>query len=171
MVSTKSLPCWTLISLNRPFWGGVFNDVDQHPYGCFSKCSAPKQLACPWKCLQHYITLPITWMITWVRCPPISPNFRTPHDSSIPCGFCHLTNCFPLFPVKINQHLPQKSGVGTCPFFSHHPTIGDISSPTNTCFSDVNQIPVKQDIFTKPYIGWIFIKTTILLVKPPLNHH
>ena len=35
------------------------------------------------------------------------------------------------------------SRVGQCPNVSHHPTIGDSSSPTNICFSDVKPIPKK----------------------------
>ena len=44
---------------------------------------------------------------------------------------------------QIVGKLVQKSGVGKCPNVSHHPTIGEISSPTDMCFGDVKQIPQK----------------------------
>ena len=44
----------------------------------------------------------------------------------------------------------SQSGVGKCPNVSRHPTIGDISSPTDFWFGDVKQIPNSRDINPNP---------------------
>ena len=66
-------------------------------------------------------------------------------DSSLAVGLHHMV-IKQIFRDMVN-HMFSQTGVGNYPHFSHHPTIGDMSSPTNTSSSDVKQVPNSWDIY------------------------
>ena len=112
MLSTKSLPCWTwvdiLISLNRPFWGGVSNSMLTNIHmGVYSRNVMPQNIA---NNLDDNLG-------------PMSPNVRTPHDRSIWLLACFGTRkkWFPGW--KIDQHLNRFE---TC---SHLSQVSGVSAP------------------------------------------
>ena len=54
------------------------------------------------------------------------------------------------------------TGVGKCPYVSHHPTISDISSPTDIWFGDV-QNPRKGTSIPTPDLCWLKPKVILVL--------